>query len=135
MIMSVGFGAVSVGVITAANAGVPADEAGLAASLINTSQQLGAAVGLAIFSAIASARTNELLHATPRPDRLQALTLGYRDALLVCAAFVLAVAATALIAPNSRGEAQQPSQTRCSRTRLNAIPNNHARASAHEGSE
>ena len=50
MIMSLGLGAVFVGVQTAANAGVPPDKAGLAAALVNASQQLGAALGLAIFS-------------------------------------------------------------------------------------
>lgn len=106
LIMSFGFGAVFVGVITAANAGVPADKAGLAASLINTSQQLGGALGLAVFSAIATARTNDLLHAAD-PDRLHALTSGYRDALLACAIFVLAAAAISLRAANPRGEAHE----------------------------
>ncbi len=64
LIMSVGLGAVFVGVQTAANAGVPPDKAGLAAALINASLQLGAALGLAIFSAIAAARTNHLLRTT-----------------------------------------------------------------------
>ena len=69
--MSLGLGAVFVAVTTAANAGVPADKAGLAAALLNASQQLGGALGLAIFSAIATARTNDLLAAhTPPPDAL-----------------------------------------------------------------
>lgn len=106
-IMSVGFGAVFVGSITAANAGVPADKAGLAAGLINTSAQLGAALGLAIFSAIATAQTNDLLRAT-NPDRLRALTAGYEDALLACAIFVLAAAAIALRTFNTRGEVPVP---------------------------
>ena len=57
LVMSLGLGAVFVTVTTAANAGVPADKAGLAAGLLNTSLQLGSALGLAIFSAIATART------------------------------------------------------------------------------
>src|SRR6202022_795416 len=61
LIMSVGLGAVFVAVQTAANAGVPPDKAGLAASLVNASFQLAAAPGLAIFSAIATSRTNHLL--------------------------------------------------------------------------
>ena len=44
-----------------ANAGVPADRAELAAGRLNTSQQLGTALSLAIFSAIATARTRALL--------------------------------------------------------------------------
>ena len=68
VIMAIGIGAVLVSVTTAANAGVPADKAGLAAGLLNASQQLGTALGLAIFSAIATARTSALLaaHAPPR---------------------------------------------------------------------
>ena len=61
LVMSLGLGAVFVGVTTAANAGVPADKAGLAAALLNASQQLGGALGLAIFSAVATRRTNHLL--------------------------------------------------------------------------
>jgi hypothetical protein len=48
MIVSFGLGAVFVAVATAANAGVPADRAGLAAALLNASQQVGGALGLAI---------------------------------------------------------------------------------------
>ena len=91
VIMALGFGAVFVGVTTAANAGVPPDKAGLAAGLLSTSQQLGMALGLAVLSAIATARTHHLLaaHAT-RPD---ALTSGYQRALLACSVLVLAAAA------------------------------------------
>src|SRR6202022_4196819 len=67
LIMSVGLGAVFVGVQTAANAGVPPDKAGLAASFISASFQLGSALGLAIFSAIATSRTN---HLAARPAAL-----------------------------------------------------------------
>jgi EmrB/QacA subfamily drug resistance transporter len=105
-IMSVGLGAVFVTVTTAANAGVPADQAGLAASLLNTSLQLGSALGLAVFSAIATARTNHLLvggTATP-----QALTAGFRWAILAGGIGVLAAAAIALRAANTRGNAPQP---------------------------
>jgi EmrB/QacA subfamily drug resistance transporter len=107
VVMSIGLGAVFVSVTTAANAGVPADKAGLAAGLINTSQQLGSALGLAIFSAIATATTAGLLSA-PGADRLHALTAGYRDALLACAIFLLAAAAFAMRTANSRGEVHAP---------------------------
>ena len=48
------------GVQTAANAGVPEDQAGLAAALITPSFQLGSAPGLAVFSGIATSRTSRL---------------------------------------------------------------------------
>jgi EmrB/QacA subfamily drug resistance transporter len=104
VMMSIGFGAVFVGVTTAANAGVPSDKAGLAAGLLSASQQLGMALGLAILSAIATARTHHLLAAdAARPD---ALTSGYQRALLVCSLFVLAAAAIATRIPNARTAAQ-----------------------------
>src|SRR5581483_6479923 len=91
----------------AANAGVPADKAGLAAGLLNTAQQLGTALGLAIFSAIATARTTTLLAA--HIPTAAALTAGFHQALLACAIFLLAAAGIALRATNTRGEpAAQP---------------------------
>ena len=87
-----------VGVQTAANAGVPADKAGLAAALINASFQLGAALGLAIFSAVATSRTTHLLAAHSAP--LEALTSGFHLALLVSSVFLAAAAVIALRATN-----------------------------------
>jgi EmrB/QacA subfamily drug resistance transporter len=105
LVLSVGFGPVFVGVTTAANAGVPADKAGLAASLLNASQQLGGALGLAIFSAVATSRTDHLLAAhTPLP---QALTSGFQRALTVGSIFILAAAFIALRATDTRGEAAE----------------------------
>ncbi len=102
LVISVGFGPVFVGVTTAANAGVPPETAGLAASLLNASQQLGAALGLAIFSALATARTDDLLaHHTAAPT---ALTSGFQRALFVGSLFILASAVLGLKATNTRGE-------------------------------
>jgi EmrB/QacA subfamily drug resistance transporter len=102
LIMSFGLGAVFVGVTTAANAGVPEHQAGLAAALLNASQQLGGALGLAIFSAIATARTNHLLAADVAVPH--ALTSGFHRALLASSIFLLAAALFAVRAPNTRGE-------------------------------
>jgi len=89
-------------VTTAANAGVPADRAGLAASLLNTSQQLGGALGLAIFSALATARTADRLAAHAPPA--EALTSGAQRALLASSVFLVAAAVIGLKATNTRGE-------------------------------
>jgi EmrB/QacA subfamily drug resistance transporter len=101
-IMSVGLGAVFVGVTTAAQTGVSADRAGLAAALINASTWLGGALGVAIFSAISTARARHLLqaHATIH----EALTSGFKRALLACAISMAVAAAVALRATNTRGE-------------------------------
>ena len=103
LVLSLGFGPVFVGVTTAANAGVPADKAGLAAALLNASQQLGGALGLAIFSALATSRTNDLLAA--HAPTTHALTAGFQRALLAGSIFILASAFIALRATNTRGEA------------------------------
>ena len=119
VIMAIGIGAVLVAVTTAANAGVAEDKAGLAAGLLNASQQLGTALGLAIFSAIATARTSALLtvHAPPAA----ALTAGFRSALLACAVFLLGAAVIGMRAANSRGEpAIRPAGTHAAREQVPA---------------
>jgi EmrB/QacA subfamily drug resistance transporter len=106
LLLAFGGGGVFVGVTTAANAGVPVDKAGLAAALLNASQQLGGALGLAIFIAVSTSRTNHLLAAgTPAPH---AVTAGFQRALLIGSIFVLASAVTALRATNTRGETERP---------------------------
>jgi hypothetical protein len=102
VIMSIGLGAVFVGTTTAAQAGVPADKAGLAAALLNASTFLGGALGIAIFSALATTRTQDLVAAGA--SQPEALTAGFQRALLACAIFVLAAAVIALRATNTRGE-------------------------------
>jgi EmrB/QacA subfamily drug resistance transporter len=98
--VSIGMGGVFTGLTTAANAGIDQDKAGLAAGLLNTGQQLGAALGLAILSAVATAQTKSVLSAG---DGLaQAATHGYQRALMVGAFIVLAATAVALLTPNSR---------------------------------
>ncbi len=100
LIASIGLGGVFTGLTTAANAGVDEDRAGLAAGLLNTGQQLGTALGLAILSALATARTTSLLHTGDTVA--QAATHGYQRALMVGAGFVLAATVVASLAPNTR---------------------------------
>jgi EmrB/QacA subfamily drug resistance transporter len=101
LVAAFGLGAVFVGATTAANAGVGEDKAGLAAGLLNTGQQLGAALGLAILSALATAHTNSLLR-SGHDSIAQAATHGYQRALLAGALLVLAAGVVALSAHNTR---------------------------------
>jgi EmrB/QacA subfamily drug resistance transporter len=103
VVMSIGLGAVFVGVTTAANAGVPADKAGLAAALLNASQQLGGALGLAIFSAIATSRTDQLLAAHSALPK--ALTSGFGWALLASSILLLGAAVLGTRTCNTSGQA------------------------------
>jgi EmrB/QacA subfamily drug resistance transporter len=101
--VSIGLGGVFTGLTTAANAGVGEDKAGLAAGLLNTGQQLGAALGLAILSALATARTTSLLNGGDTVA--QAATHGYQRALMAGAVLMLAASVVALLARNTRQKA------------------------------
>jgi EmrB/QacA subfamily drug resistance transporter len=103
LVMALGLGAVFVAVAAAANAGVPAGQAGLAAGLLNASQQVGSALGLAVLSSVAISRTNHLLAA--RDPRLAALDAGYHRGLLVAAIALTCAAAIALRIGNTSGPA------------------------------
>src|SRR5712692_7948385 len=63
LVMSLGTGLAFVSITAAANAGVSEDKAGLAAGLLNASQQVGSALGLAILSVLAITRTTGLIAA------------------------------------------------------------------------
>lgn len=102
MIASLGLGSVFVAVTTAANEGVPPGMAGLAAALLNASQQVGGALGLAVFTALATARTDHLLASGTAPAA--AATSGFQRALLACAVCLAAAALFALRTANTRGE-------------------------------
>src|ERR671924_363483 len=71
----------------AALAGVKEQQAGLASGLLNTSQQLGGALGIAIASSVAASHTQALMHdGSPAPA---ALTGGFQQALWVLGAIAL----------------------------------------------
>jgi EmrB/QacA subfamily drug resistance transporter len=100
VVMSLGAGSVFVSVTAAANAGVRPDKAGLAAGLLNSSQQVGSALGLAILSAVAITRTEHLL--AGNAPRIVALDAGYHLALLVGSILMAAAAVIALRIGNTR---------------------------------
>jgi EmrB/QacA subfamily drug resistance transporter len=88
IIIGIGTAFAFIPVSIAALAGVAEHEAGLASGLINTSQQLGGAIGIAIASTIAATRASTLLHRGATPA--VALTSGFQWAFWVCGAIGLA---------------------------------------------
>ncbi|MBV9415874.1 MAG: MFS transporter [Solirubrobacterales bacterium] len=108
VVMALGLGAVFVGVQNAANAGVPTEQAGLAAALISASATLGGALGLAILSAIATNRTHHLL--VTHAPHTEALTSGFGHALLVCSLFLVAAAVIAARTTSTRGQQMPAAQ-------------------------
>jgi EmrB/QacA subfamily drug resistance transporter len=91
--IGVGLGFSFVPMSIAALAGVVPQEAGLASGLFNTSQQIGGALGVALFSTVATNRTSDLLG--EGESRAAALTSGFTLAFWVAVGFaVLALVAT-----------------------------------------
>jgi EmrB/QacA subfamily drug resistance transporter len=113
LLIGVGLGFSFVPVSIAALAGVPPQEAGLASGLINTSQQIGGALGVAILTTVATTRTDNLIEGgTSQPE---ALTEGFALAFWVAAGFALvAILATLFtlrrsdLAPDAEGTAHAP---------------------------
>jgi hypothetical protein len=68
--------------------------------LINTSQQVGGALGLAILASIANSHTDSLI--SDGVGRAQALTEGFSTAMTVGAGFAIAGALMALFAISGR---------------------------------
>ena len=83
-----GLGFAFVTTTIAAVSGVEENEAGLASGLINTSQQIGGALGLAVLSAVAISRTDDVM-ASGNSSLTNGLTEGFQAAFLGGAAIAL----------------------------------------------
>ncbi|MGC1164633.1 MAG: DHA2 family efflux MFS transporter permease subunit [Solirubrobacterales bacterium] len=77
-----------------AMSGAHQDDAGLASGLVNTTMQVGGALGLAVIATLASSRTESLL--AGGDAQAQALTGGFHLAFLVGAGLVVAAIAVVL---------------------------------------
>jgi EmrB/QacA subfamily drug resistance transporter len=111
LLAAVGLGLAFVPVTIAAVSGIQPNEAGLASGLINTSQQVGGALGLAILATIANSRTIDLLHAGG-VDHAVALTKGFDRAFLIGAGFAIVgaiLAAVTISSADSRAHVQAAS--------------------------
>jgi MFS family permease len=82
-LIGVGLGFAFVPVSIAALSGASGKEAGLASGLINTNQQIGGAIGLAVLISISTTRSDNLI--AEGVDQLEALTDGYSLAFWVAA--------------------------------------------------
>ncbi len=85
ILIPIGIGMSFMPVIAAATSGVATKHAGLASGLINTSQQMGGALGLAVLSGVAVSVSAATLH----PKSIAALAHGYNDAFLVGIIFMV----------------------------------------------
>ena len=90
-------------------AGVAPADAGIASGLLNTSQQIGGAIGLAAATTIATTFTTRYAHSHPGASTAAALTHGYHIAYWVLAAIaVVAAVLTAWLVEPKPAEAAAP---------------------------
>jgi EmrB/QacA subfamily drug resistance transporter len=105
LLIAIGMGFSFVPISIAALAGVQPSEAGLASGLINTSQQIGGALGIAALSAVATSATSTKLSAgTALPS---ALTDGFHAAFVGGVGVAVAGVLVALLVVRGRDLAQE----------------------------
>lgn len=83
ILMPIGVGMTFMPIFAAATSGVPGHQSGLASGLINTSQQMGGALGLAVLSGVAASFTEQ-------SNTLPNMVEGYDRAFLVGMFFIVA---------------------------------------------
>ena len=101
LLAGIGLGLSFVPVTIAAVTGTRPHEAGLASGLVNTAQQVGGALGLAILATVANSRTKSVIHAGQH-DVAIALTKGFERAFLVGSGFALVGAVLVIVLISSR---------------------------------
>jgi nitrate/nitrite transporter NarK len=106
LLTAVGAGFAFAPLFLIASAGVEPAESGLASGLINTSQQLGSAIGLAVLSSVAAAYTGDLVaHGT---GAAEALTKGFDRGFEIAAVIMAVAALVALIGLRSTDGRRAP---------------------------
>ena len=104
LLIAVGLGFSFVPISIAALAGIEAAEAGLASGLINTSQQIGGALGIAALSTIATSRTSDAI--ATGSTQASALVTGFHGAF-VAGAIIASVGIAAAVTLIRRDELEQ----------------------------
>src|SRR4051794_20709513 len=94
VLLAIGIGTSFPALISLAMSGATQEDAGLASGLVNTTAQVGGALGLAVLATLSTTRTNDLLDAGK--STASALTSGYHLAFVIGAALVLAAIGVAL---------------------------------------
>jgi MFS family permease len=95
VVMAFGLGLSFVPITIAATSGVAAEDSGLASGLLNTTQQVGGSLGLAVLSAISTSRITSALEGGSTPAA--ALTHGFSAAFTVSAILCAAAAVLAIV--------------------------------------
>jgi EmrB/QacA subfamily drug resistance transporter len=107
ILMGLGMGATFVPITIAATSGVSGRESGLASGLLNTSQQIGGALGLAILTGISASSAAHFVRHAIYPSSstsLEAVLHGYHSAFYVASAFMVGAAVIATILLQQKGK-------------------------------
>jgi EmrB/QacA subfamily drug resistance transporter len=107
VLIGIGAGLSFPSVMTLAMGGVRPEEAGLASGLVNTTLQVGGALGLAVLATLSTSRTTNLV--SGGDSTASALTSGYQLAFAVGAALVLGAVAIAVFVLRSGSPAGEES--------------------------
>jgi EmrB/QacA subfamily drug resistance transporter len=106
LLLGTGVGASFPALMTLAMSGATQSDAGLASGLVNTTVQVGAAVGLAVLATLSATRSGSLIE-NGQPT-VAALTGGYQLAFLIGAVLVVvAIAIAVTVLEPERGEEMQ----------------------------
>jgi EmrB/QacA subfamily drug resistance transporter len=110
LLLGTGIGLAMPALTTLAMSSATSDDAGLASGLVNTTQQIGGALGLAVLATIAASRT-ATLEAAGTPE-VEALTGGYHLAIGISAVLTLlaVVVAAIVLVPEPIGEYASPAE-------------------------
>jgi len=92
--LGLGLGLTFVPMTLAGTSGVSREDAGLASGLLNTAQQVGGSIGLAVLSTLAASRTTSLLHGPVTPGFVLSARVSGFHAAFIAAALLLAAAWT-----------------------------------------
>jgi hypothetical protein len=90
--LGLGMGLTFVPITLAGTSEVSGEDAGLASGLLNTAQQVGGSIGLAILSTLAASRTTSLLHGPVTPGSVLAARVSGFHVAFIAAAGLLAAA-------------------------------------------
>ena len=96
VLMGAGLGGTFVAITSSAVAGVPQEDTGVASALLNASQQIGGSLGLAVLTAVATARFDAVRPVHPTPATLAAATTSsWAYAFIVAAGLLVSAAVIA----------------------------------------
>ena len=109
ILFGIGAGLAFPSLMTLAMSSADATDAGLASGLVNTSLQVGGALGLAVLATLSTTRTGNLLAAGE--PAAEALTSGYRVAWIVGAGLMVATIGIALTVLRPAPAVQEAGET------------------------